>query len=389
MKGYDLAWAEEVTGIRAPEDQAAAEYVGTGQDEFPPPRARHRAPHARASRTSSRRINLVLATGRIGKPLLRLRHDHRPGEWPGGARARPQVRPAPRQPRHREPEAPGVDRRRLGRARDGDSGEGALGLRDRRGDPPGRDQGAPLDLLQPARVAPERELRPRGARQARVLRRDRLLPLRDRPPRRCRPRRVAPRGGGGGRCTTAEGRVTRIRAAIDPPDGAWRDTDVFLDLARRLGKQELFDFAAPAPLAGTRKGSLFTARRIFDELRAASKGGTADYFGITYEKIEANLGVFWPCPSLDHPGTPRLWEDRKFATPDGKAHFNAVRYRDPGEVTDADYPVILTTGRVVSQYLSGTQTRRIGKLVKQYPEPLLEIHPALARRASGSPTATS
>jgi assimilatory nitrate reductase catalytic subunit len=90
------------------------------------------------------------------------------------------------------------------------------------------------------------------------------------------------------------------------------------------------------------------------------------------------MGVFWPCPSLEHPGTPRLWEDRKFKTPDGKAHFVAVAYRDPGEVTDAEYPVILTTGRVVSQYLSGTQTRRIGRLVDQYPEPLLEIHPRLA-----------
>ena len=92
------------------------------------------------------------------------------------------------------------------------------------------------------------------------------------------------------------------------------------------------------------------------------------------------MGIFWPCPSEDHPGTPRLWEDRKFKTPDGKAHFNPAPYKLPGEVTDAEYPVILTTGRVVSQYLSGTQTRRIGKLVNQYPEPLLEIHPELAAR---------
>jgi assimilatory nitrate reductase catalytic subunit len=92
------------------------------------------------------------------------------------------------------------------------------------------------------------------------------------------------------------------------------------------------------------------------------------------------MGVFWPCPDLDHPGTPRLWEDRKFCTPDGRAHFQPVQYRDPGEIVDSDYPVILTTGRVVSQYLSGTQTRRIGKLVEQYPEPLLEIHPTLAAK---------
>ena len=75
-----------------------------------------------------------------------------------------------------------------------------------------------------------------------------------------------------------------------------------------------------------------------------------------------------------------MWEDRKFKTPDGRAHFHGVPYRDPGELTDAEYPMILTTGRVVSQYLSGTQTRRIGKLVDQYPEPLLEIHPKTAAR---------
>jgi len=166
--------------------------------------------------------------------------------------------------------------------------------------------------------------------------------------------------------TTAEGRVTRVRAAVPPPGRARTDTSILLGIAARLGAGDKFAFA--------------TSEDIFNELRVASKGGTADYYGITYEKIERQMGVFWPCPSLDHPGTPRLWEDRRFATPDGKAHFNAVRYRDPGEVTDAEYPVILTTGRVVSQYLSGTQTRRIGKLVDQYPEPLLEIHPALAAK---------
>ena len=69
-----------------------------------------------------------------------------------------------------------------------------------------------------------------------------------------------------------------------------------------------------------------------------------------------------------------------FYHPDGKAHFHAVTYRPPAEDIDDAYPVLLTTGRVVSQYLSGTQTRRIGPLVQQYPEPLLEIHPELATR---------
>ncbi|KAA2239927.1 molybdopterin oxidoreductase family protein [Chitinophaga agrisoli] len=169
-----------------------------------------------------------------------------------------------------------------------------------------------------------------------------------------------------GTVTTAEGRVTRIRQAVTPPGEARADTEILLEIARRLGAGDKFNFQS--------------SEEIFNELRVASKGGTADYYGITYEKIEKQMGVFWPCPSLDHPGTPRLWEDRKFSTPDGKAHFNPVTYKPPSEVTDAEYPVVLTTGRVVSQYLSGTQTRRIGKLVDQFPEPLLEIHPEMAAR---------
>jgi assimilatory nitrate reductase catalytic subunit len=173
-----------------------------------------------------------------------------------------------------------------------------------------------------------------------------------------------------GTVTTAEGRVVRVRAAVPPPGGARRDTDILLELAARLGAGDKFPFQRPT----TRE----TSEAIFEELRVASRGGTADYYGITYDRLEKGFGIFWPCPTLDHPGTPRLWEDRKFATADGRAHFQPVRYRPSGESVDAEFPVLLTTGRVVSQYLSGTQTRRIGKLVDQYPEPLLEIHPKLA-----------
>lgn len=169
-----------------------------------------------------------------------------------------------------------------------------------------------------------------------------------------------------GTVTTAEGRVVRIQKAVDPPGNARPDTKILLEIAHRLGAGDKFTYA--------------NSEAIFNELRVASKGGTADYYGITYKKVEENMGIFWPCPTEDHPGTPRLWEDRKFHTPDGKAHFNPVSYRPPGEVTDQEYPVVLTTGRVVSQYLSGTQTRRIGKLVGIYPEPLVEIHPELAAR---------
>jgi assimilatory nitrate reductase catalytic subunit len=163
---------------------------------------------------------------------------------------------------------------------------------------------------------------------------------------------------------TAEGRVVHIRQAVKPPANARNDWWIYCELARRLGKQKFFPFREP--------------REIFEELRRASQGGVADYFGISYEKIDRQLGVFWPCPSEDHPGTPRLFEDLHFHHPDGKARFVVSEYRESGDPVSADFPVYLTTGRVVSHYLSGTQTRRIGALVDQYPQPRLEIHPRLA-----------
>jgi assimilatory nitrate reductase catalytic subunit len=175
---------------------------------------------------------------------------------------------------------------------------------------------------------------------------------------------------------TAEGRVIKINKAIDCPGDAREDWRIIQDIARALGREGGFTFANPA--------------EIFAELRVASRGGIADYSGITYEKIDRQYGVFWPCPSEDHPGTPRLFEkgfwnpvakgNGRFYFPDGKARFNVARYTPPAEDIDDEYPIILTTGRVVSQFLSGTQTRRIGPLVDHYPEPRVEIHPLLAER---------
>jgi assimilatory nitrate reductase catalytic subunit len=163
---------------------------------------------------------------------------------------------------------------------------------------------------------------------------------------------------------TAEGRVVHIRKAVDPPGDAREDWKIYVDLAARLGKASLFPYTEP--------------KEIFEELRHASRGGTADYYGITYERLDREMGVFWPCPSEDHPGTPRLFEGGHFHFPDGRARVLPTEYRATGDPVDATFPVYLTTGRVVSQYLSGTQTRRIGPLVDQCPAPRVEMHPVLA-----------
>src|SRR5262245_33193290 len=152
--------------------------------------------------------------------------------------------------------------------------------------------------------------------------------------------------------TNSEGRVVKINQANDPPGEARQDWWIVQEIARRMGREKYFAFDSP--------------REMFEELRVASRGGNADYFGITWEKIEQNNGIFWPCPAEDHPGTPRLFEDR-FYHPDGKAKFHPVDYTGPKEVPDEEFPLILTSGRVVYQYLSGNQTRRIGFLVEQFP----------------------
>ncbi len=176
--------------------------------------------------------------------------------------------------------------------------------------------------------------------------------------------------------TTAEGRVIQINQAVTPPGDARQDWRIIQDIARAMGRAEGMAFHSPV--------------EVFAELRQASKGGIADYSGITYEKIEAQDGVFWPCPADDHPGTPRLFEPGSwnpvaqgkgpFYFPDGKARFNVAAYTPPTEDVDEEYPLILTTGRVVSQFLSGEQTRRIGPLVDNYPEPRIEMHPVLAQK---------
>jgi assimilatory nitrate reductase catalytic subunit len=167
-----------------------------------------------------------------------------------------------------------------------------------------------------------------------------------------------------GTSTTGEGRIVKINQAVDPPGEARRDWEILVDLARRLGRDRYFPYT--------------DTEQIFEELRRASAGGTADYRGATWPRIEDEMGLFWPIPEEGHPGTPRLFEGGRFYHPDGKARFSAVPFREAAEVVDDDYPIWLTTGRVVSQYLSGTQTRRIGGLVAQYPEPLCEMHPRLA-----------
>lgn len=173
----------------------------------------------------------------------------------------------------------------------------------------------------------------------------------------------------GGTMTNVEGRVIHRRRALPPPDGVLDDLEIIAALAERLGVHEGFPTEP---------------EEVFAELARASAGGAADYSGMTYDRLDAEQGLFWPCPATgegerDHPGTPRLFE-REFPTPDGRARFAGVRFAPRHERTSRHYPYLLTTGRTMAHYQSGTQTRRVKALSLAQRDAHVELHPDLARR---------
>jgi assimilatory nitrate reductase catalytic subunit len=164
-----------------------------------------------------------------------------------------------------------------------------------------------------------------------------------------------------GTVTNLEGRVLLRPAATAPHPGVRTDLEILSGLAQRLGARLSAD-----------------PEEVFAELGRASAGGVADYSGITHERLAAGEELYWPCGADRPQGTPRLFADG-FPTPDGRARFVPVDDRDSAEEPDADYPYRLTTGRVLSHYQSGAQTRRVAQLNQAAPEPFVELHPDLAR----------
>jgi len=155
-----------------------------------------------------------------------------------------------------------------------------------------------------------------------------------------------------GTFANTERRVQRIRKAVDPPGEAREDWRIIQELATRFGYP--MSYASP--------------KEIQEEIRRVAPS----YGGISYERLEGE-GLTWPCPTAEHPGTPFLHKDR-FSR--GKGLFHAVDYKEPAEVPDAEFPFVLTTGRLHMHYHTGTMTRNSPSLEKEGPEQLAEIHPA-------------
>lgn len=152
-----------------------------------------------------------------------------------------------------------------------------------------------------------------------------------------------------GTFSNTERRVQRIRKAVEPPGEAKDDWAIICDISSRMGFPMIYE----------------NSQAIMEEIAKV----TPSYAGITYDRIK-DVGLHWPCPNLDHPGTPILHSEQ-FTR--GKGLFHGIDYIPPNERVDNDYPVYLTTGRVIYQYHTGTMTMKTEGLNECAPECFVEI----------------
>jgi formate dehydrogenase major subunit len=157
-----------------------------------------------------------------------------------------------------------------------------------------------------------------------------------------------------GTFTSGERRVNRVRKAVDGPGQSKYDWEIIGMVAKKLGLKG-FDWKS--------------AKDVWDDMRSVTPG----QFGVTYEKIEKPEAIHWPCPTIEHPGTPIL-HIGKFSAADGKGTMFGLEYKAPAEVADAQYPYTLMTGRVIFHYHTRTQTDRAAQLHYEVPESYIQIN---------------
>ncbi|MFL0451812.1 assimilatory nitrate reductase catalytic subunit NasC [Bacillus altitudinis] len=169
-----------------------------------------------------------------------------------------------------------------------------------------------------------------------------------------------------GTMTNIEGRVTLREATYPLKHQRKHDWQIICDIAAVLGKGGSFSFSS--------------AEDIFEELRTATKGAKADYSGMTYDRLRKTQGILWPCSHLEDRGTERLFE-HQFSHPDQLAKFAVVAHGQQGakEPVSPEYPLYLTTGRVMAHYQTGVQTRKSTSLVARQFEAYVELHPDTAK----------
>ncbi len=164
-----------------------------------------------------------------------------------------------------------------------------------------------------------------------------------------------------GAMTTSERRVHLVQAARPPPGEARPDWRILRDVAQAMGFAKDFAFSDEAS--------------VFAEHAALTRGSDCDLAGVSHALLRQRGSVQWPCPTPDHPGTPRLFADGVFPTADGRCRLWAGEPAGRAEVPDAAFPLVLTTGRIRDQWHTQTRSGLVTKLNRTEPAPFCELHP--------------
>jgi ferredoxin-nitrate reductase len=165
--------------------------------------------------------------------------------------------------------------------------------------------------------------------------------------------------------TNSERTVSFSPKLFDAPGQALPDWEIFARFGQKLGfKGFHYDSGA----------------QVWDEFIQLTAGRPCDMAGITSTRLRQASSLQWPCPTSDHPGTKRLYLDRRFPGSDGKARFIVCGHREPRELPDHEFPFVLTTGRLYSHWHTLTRTAKADKLVRREPAPFVEVNPADAKK---------
>jgi ferredoxin-nitrate reductase len=160
--------------------------------------------------------------------------------------------------------------------------------------------------------------------------------------------------------TNSERMVSHSPKLFEPPGMALPDWQILARFGEALG-YEGFHYS--------------NAAEVWDEFRLLTKGRPCDMVGMTSARLRSERHLQWPCPEENHPGTKRRYLDRQFSTADGKARFLSRDHREPRELPDHEFPLVLTTGRLYTHWHTLTRTAKCEKLVLREPGPFVEIHP--------------
>jgi ferredoxin-nitrate reductase len=163
-----------------------------------------------------------------------------------------------------------------------------------------------------------------------------------------------------GTMTNSERRITYLSKVIDAPGEALPDTEILCRFAKKMGFEKHFDYKSEED--------------IYKEHCALTKGTNIDISGLSYEILKRKGSVQWPYPQNAEEGTKRLFEDKKFYTPSGKARISSPPSDNLSEKPSEDFPLVLTTGRIRDQWHTMTRTGKVKKLNQHIPQAYLEIH---------------